>query len=121
MATTPMIIITLALICYSIGVWAERFAGRLKLWHLIFFWFGLIFDTWGTSMMIEISGGLRADLHGITGVIAIILMAIHAGWATIVLVKKDEVWIKKFHRFSVLVWFIWLIPYLSPMFFGQPI
>jgi hypothetical protein len=30
--------------------------------------------------------------------------------------KKDEAAIKNFHKFSVFVWAVWLIPYLSPMF-----
>ena len=42
-------IMGLALIFYSIGVWSERFAGRLKPWHLIFFVLGLVCDTWGTG------------------------------------------------------------------------
>ena len=67
-------------------------------------------------MMLEYVGGLSADVHGISGVIAIVLMFVHAVWALVVLVKKDEVWITKFHRFSVFVWVVWLIPYLSPMF-----
>ncbi len=43
-----LIYFTLALLFYSIGVWAERIKKRLKKWHLIFFWLGLIFDTLGT-------------------------------------------------------------------------
>jgi len=113
-----MIIITFALVFYSIGVWSERLAGLLKPWHLAFFWLGFICDTWGTGLMLDFAGGLTADIHGITGVIAILLMLIHAIWATIVLIRKDERWIKSFHKFSVVVWFIWLIPYLSPMFFA---
>jgi uncharacterized repeat protein (TIGR03987 family) len=58
------------------------------------------------------------DLHGITGMIAILLMFIHAVWAFVVLVKKDEKAINNFHKFSVAVWVIWLIPYFSPMFFS---
>jgi len=115
-AALPTIIITGALIFYSIGVWSERFQGRLKAWHLVFFWLGLVCDTVGTGMMMEMAGGLTADVHGITGVIAIVLMFIHAIWATIVLVRKDENMIKNFHKFSVVVWLIWLIPYFSPMF-----
>ena len=111
-------IITLALVFYSIAVWSERFAKRLKPWHLVFFWLGIICDTWGTGMMFERAGGMTFDVHGVTGLLAIILMFIHAVWATIVLVRKDEKWIKSFHRFSVAVWVIWLIPYLSPMFFA---
>jgi len=105
------ILITLALIFYSIGVWSERFAGRLKGWHLIFFWGGLLFDTIGTGMMMEMAGGLGFDIHSVTGVTAILLMIIHAVWATVVLARKDERAIVNFHKFSVVVWAIWLIPY----------
>jgi len=118
MADISTIIITLALVFYSIGVWSERFAGWLKAWHLAFFWLGLVCDTWGTGLMMEMAGGLTADLHGLTGLVAIVLMAIHAVWATLVLVRKDERWITRFHRFSVIVWAIWLVPYFSPMIFG---
>jgi uncharacterized repeat protein (TIGR03987 family) len=114
-SNAPMIIISLALIFYSIGVWSERIQGKLKTWHLFFFWAGLVCDTWGTSLMIEMAGGLTTDIHGITGVIAILLMLIHAFWATLVLIKKDEKAINNFHKFSLFVWFIWLIPYLSPI------
>ena len=111
-----MILITLALVFYSIGVWSERIAGRLKWWHLIFFWTGLIFDTIGTAIMMEMAGGIGFDIHSLTGVLAILLMIIHAIWATIVLVREDERMIANFHKFSVVVWLIWLIPYLSGFF-----
>ena len=55
------------------------------------------------------------DIHGLTGMLAIVLMLIHAVWATVVLLKRDENLITGFHKFSVSVWVIWLIPYLSPM------
>jgi uncharacterized repeat protein (TIGR03987 family) len=118
-ATIPFIIITLALVFYSIGVWSERIAGQLKPWHLAFFWLGLVFDTWGTGLMMDMAGGLTFDIHGVTGVIAILLMLVHAVWATVVLIRKDEKMINNFHKFSVVVWFIWLIPYFSPMLFGM--
>ena len=118
--TAPMIIISLALVFYTIGVWSERIQGRLKPWHLVFFYLGLVCDTWGTGLMIEMAGGLTTDIHGVTGVLAILLMMIHAIWATAVLVKKDEKAITNFHRFSLVVWFIWLIPYLSPMLLSMP-
>jgi CubicO group peptidase (beta-lactamase class C family) len=51
-----------------------------------------------------------------TGVLAILLMVIHAVWATVVLVRKDEKAITTFHRFSVFVWAIWLVPYFSGFF-----
>jgi uncharacterized repeat protein (TIGR03987 family) len=117
-ARTPMIIISFALVFYSIGVWSERIQGKLKIWHLVFFWLGLVCDTWGTGLMIEMAGGLTFDIHGVTGVIAILLMLIHAIWATLVLIKRDENAINNFHKFSLIVWFIWLIPYFSPIIFN---
>ena len=113
------ILISLALVLYSIGVWSERLAGRLKARHLIFFWTGLVFDTAGTGIMLEMVGRLGADIHTVTGILAIVLMLIHAVWATVVLVRKNEAAILRFHHFSVIVWVIWLIPYLSGFFAGM--
>lgn len=114
-----VIVINLALLFYTAGVWSERFAGRLKFWHLAFFWLGIVFDTWGTGLMFEMAGGMTFDIHGLSGLAAILLMLLHAIWATVVLWRKDEAWIVRFHRFSVAVWLIWLIPYFSPVFFGM--
>jgi hypothetical protein len=32
---------------------------------------------------------------------------------------RDEKAIQNFHKFSVVVWAIWLVPYFSPMLFGM--
>jgi len=119
MDQSASIIMAAALVFYSIGVWSERISGQLKPWHLVFFVLGLICDTWGTGVMIEMVGGMTFDVHGISGVIAIVLMLIHAIWAYVVLRRNDEHAIMNFHKFSVAVWVIWLIPYFSPMFFAM--
>ena len=56
---------------------------------------------------------------GITGMIAIVLMMIHAVWATVVLVRKDEKSMQTFHRFSIAVWIIWLVPFVLGMMMGM--
>ena len=56
------------------------------------------------------------DLHGLTGWVALLLMIFHATWASVVLVRKDEKAIANFHKFSIVVWVIWLIPYGSGCF-----
>jgi uncharacterized repeat protein (TIGR03987 family) len=113
-----IIFITLALAFYTIGVWSEKIQGTLKLWHLGLFLLGLVCDTTGTLLMesiasnsVQVTSG--ANLHGITGVIAIALMLVHAIWAAIVLLKKNEDMMSKFHKFSIVVWIIWLIPFIS--------
>jgi uncharacterized repeat protein (TIGR03987 family) len=111
-----IVLITLALVFYSIGVWSERLAGRLKGRHLVFFWAGFVCDTTGTGIMFEISAANPLSVHGITGLVAILLMLVHAIWATVVLLRKDERAILDFHKFSILVWAIWLIPYFNGFF-----
>lgn len=80
-------------------------------------------DTTGTILMGQIaeqpmfSGKL--SLHGVTGMLAIILMIVHAIWATIVLVKNNEDSAKNFHRLSIVVWAIWLVPYILGMMIGM--
>jgi uncharacterized repeat protein (TIGR03987 family) len=115
-----IVAITLALVFYTIGVWAEKKQGVLKLWHLIVFWLGFVFDTTGTTIMSSlVQGGFKFNFHGVTGVLAIVLMLFHAAWATVVLVRNQESMKKNFHKFSIVVWCIWLIPYLSGMLFGM--
>ena len=117
----PYAIVTIisALVFYTIGVWSEKFAGRLKPWHLLLFWIGFVFDTTGTTLMGTIAGRFDFDIHGITGMTAILLMIIHAIWATVVLARKNEKAITNFHKFSIIVWIIWLIPYFNGFFAGM--
>lgn len=86
-----IIFINLALLFYTVGVWSEKFQKKLKDWHLVIFWIGLVFDTLGTSFMTGISGhGFIFDFHGITGILAIALMLIHVIWATWVMISKNK-------------------------------
>jgi uncharacterized repeat protein (TIGR03987 family) len=112
--------ISFALLFYTVGVWSEKIQGSLKKWHLVMFWVGFAFDTTGTTLMGKLAGDmLTINFHSVTGLAAILLMAVHAVWATAVLVKGGEKQKRSFHRFSILVWFIWLVPYISGMIFGM--
>jgi uncharacterized repeat protein (TIGR03987 family) len=116
MSLLPMAIIamTVALILYTIGVWSEHLAKNLKPWHLFFFWGGLLFDASGTLMMHLLAGGqFVITVHSMTGAIALLLMALHAFWATIVMYRKNEKAMRSFHRLSLVVWVLWLIPYMT--------
>ena len=68
--------------------------------------------------MMDMAGGLAFNFHGLTGLLAILLMLLHAIWASLVLLRRRQRAILNFHKFSLLVWIIWLVPYLSPMLFG---
>lgn len=115
-----VVFISAALIFYTIGVWGEKFSKALKLWHLIMFWIGFACDTTGTTLMGKLAHDVfAASFHSITGALAILLMAAHAIWATAVLIRNRENEKKSFHKFSIAVWVIWLIPYFSGMIYGM--
>jgi len=113
--------ITLALVFYSIGIWAERISLYLKGWHVFAFWLGFAFDVTGTLGMQKISEGPFdfTNMHTLTGQIALWLMLAHASWATWVVLRGSEGQRKSFHRYSIFVWLVWLIPYLGGMYIGM--
>lgn len=55
------------------------------------------------------------DLHTFTGQLALWLMLAHAIWATLVIRKSLESMKKRFHKFSIFVWLVWLFPYFGGM------
>lgn len=117
-----IITITLALVFYTIGVFGERKSKALKLSHVVVFWLGLICDTTGTLIMGSIaknSTQMVSPIHGITGFIAIVLMLFHALWATWVIYKGDESKKESFHKLSIIVWLVWLVPYIIGMIIGM--
>lgn len=118
---TAITSITLALVFYTIGTWAERYQKVLKIWHILFFFFGLIADSLGTAVMSGIAGESSGDdvLHAMTGLLAIILMAVHTIWAIFTYWRGSLKAKQNFSKFSVLVWAFWLIPYVLGIFLGM--
>ena len=103
---------------YSIGVWSERFAGFLRPWHTVMFWIGFLCDTSGTEAMPVAMWKLSSNRPTICRIAALLLMFAHAAWATIVLARRDERSIRTFHRISVVVWAIWLVPFVTGLYLG---
>lgn len=125
-----IVFITAALIFYTTGVWMERLQKTLKWSHVVLFGLGLVCDATGTWFMSQIMkaesfsfGEGAATFLGnamiVTGYIAIILMAIHLAWAIWVMLKGTEKAKATFHRFSIVVWAIWLVPYFTGMAGGM--
>lgn len=122
MLAAAIVIITFALIFYSVGIWGERIQRTLKPWHAVMFGLGLACDTTGTLLMNQIANARRAAgepaavgdvVMAVSGTIAILLMAVHLVWAIVVLARGRESEKAVFHRFSLAVWVIWLVPYIA--------
>lgn len=118
---SAIVVISSALVFYTIGVWGERLQHGLRGWHVAFFLLGITADLTGTTLMEHIARltGAHDRLHAITGVIAVVLMLIHAVWAVYTYYRGSETARRHFSRFSVLVWCVWLIPYFIGVYIGM--
>lgn len=116
-----VVIITMALILYTVGVWSERLQKGLLGWHVVFFLAGLCADFVGTSLMAELVRLTGKDdrLHEVTGIIAVALMFIHVMWALWTFRRGSAKAKRNFNKFSIVVWFIWLIPYGIGVYLGM--
>lgn len=108
----------LALALYSVGVWAAFATKRLKPWHLVFFWGGFLADSTGTELMRRLAGGFHWAPHTVSGAAALVLMLLHAAGASVVLVRGNDTTLRAFHRVSITVWSLWLIPFFSGLWLG---
>lgn len=87
-----IVLITLALVFYTIGVWSERIQGELKWWQVGAFALGFAADTSGTLLMSAIArsdgpSGLEgspilAQVMAVSGVVDLVLMDLRFGRAT---------------------------------------
>lgn len=116
---TAVLLMFLAFAFYSVGVWSAVLSRHLDAWHALLFWLGFSADTAGTELMRQMAGGFRWGFHTATGGLALLLMLTHAVWATTVLARRDEARLRTFHRTSVMVWVIWLIPFVTGLIAGS--
>lgn len=120
---TAVSCIMCALIFYTVGVWMEHIRKKLQGKHVVLFIVGLIFDSTGTFLMSTLTGsadsGTLVSLHTVTGYIAILLMFVHAVWAVVTLVSQNEKRKTTFHKFSIFVWGVWLVPFVIGMIMGM--
>ncbi len=118
-----IVLITLALVFYTIGVWSERIQGELKWWQVGAFALGFAADTSGTLLMSAIARSdapsgldgspILAQLMAVSGAVALVLMGLHLAWAVVVMIRNKPAEKASFHKFSLVVWAIWLVPYFT--------
>jgi uncharacterized repeat protein (TIGR03987 family) len=85
----------------------------LKPWHGWIFLAGVSVDMLATWLPYVSLGGLVISAPSIFGFVSLGLMALHLIWALQTLKGGNEQALTRFHRFSLLVWTIWMLSYLS--------
>jgi hypothetical protein len=69
------------------------------------FWTGFVFDVTGTTLMSAwwVAGSSTSTVLGVV----IVVMFVHCVWATVASLKQEHV-LRRFHRFSLAVWALWM-------------
>ena len=105
----------IALILYSVSIWADQFAGRLRGWMIISFGLGLSADAAGTVLLCSAAASRwHWNFHTVTGLASLAIMALHFAWALVAL--SDHRTAAMFHRWSVAAWALWLCSFFSGAF-----
>ena len=108
-----VLLFTIAMVLYTISVWGGRLQRHLKPWHLTLFAAGVTTDVIATWLTIEFVGSIVFTPHAIFGFISLFLMVLHLIWAIIVYAGDNRAGQKHFHRFSLMVWTVWMISYVT--------
>jgi len=119
MLIAAIIFLTIAWICYSIGIIVESSSGILKPWHVKLFWLGLLFELTGATLMFILGKGEVYPIHMIVGAIALALIIFHNILASIIIKAGNTMFLKCFPKFSLTVYLIWLIAFITGMIIGM--
>ena len=99
---------------YTSSVFGERKRGLTRLIVLLFI-SGFAMDCVGTGIMFCIGGEKSANaiIHTIVGLPALIIMGVHALWATAVFFWGRETARQLFRKWSLKAYCLWLLAFIS--------
>ncbi|HAN79087.1 MAG TPA: hypothetical protein DCQ31_15630 [Bacteroidales bacterium] len=109
------IVVVLALIAYSVGVYIEQTKRRINRYVVFFMSLGIFFDVTATVLMIAGSTNSPFTFHGFLGYSALILMIIEV--VLIISFKinnsSDTLVPKKLHKYSLLAYCYWFFVFVT--------
>lgn len=108
-----IILMSLALIIYTISILNEFTRKTLLPWHTFMFCIGFCFDVASTIIMYKLGGSMiNVGAHSILGGIALLLMLINAIGSIVLLNKKHTNLLIHFYKFSFFAWIFWVPSYI---------
>lgn len=103
----------IALILYSTAIFAHKYRGTLRTWMMAVFGAGLTADVAGTILLCVLpSHGWKWTFHSVSGLLALVIMALHFAWALVAVTRKGKSE-ERFHRWSLRAWLLWLAAFIS--------
>ena len=113
MLVFSVILMSLALIIYTVSILNEFWRKKLLPWHAFMFCTGFCFDVASTIIMYKLGGSrFSIGVHSILGGIALSLMLTNAIGSIILLNKSHKNLLIQFYKFSFFAWIIWVPSYI---------
>lgn len=102
-----------ALILYTAAIAWHKVKVKLSNKILFIFGTGLLCDILGTVFLCILhSEGWEWTFHSISGLAALIIMALHFAWALLAVSIKNK-FEEPFNKYSVYAWLLWLSAFIS--------
>jgi len=114
----PVVLITLALVLYSIAAWRNWRLKVLTIAQLMLLWLAVVADALATRMMGSFTEETDWSLHVIAGYTALALMAVLAVLGTWSIRARRAAVLDNFHRYLLPVWVIWIVSYVAGVWIG---
>lgn len=109
----------LSLVFYTLGVIGERKSKSINKVNIILFWLGFICISIGIYFIsgivqssIESTDIATSMLQSLVSMISVFIMLFHCVWGSWALIRNNESQQKIFHKYSLIIWIVWLVPYL---------
>ena len=115
----PVVLITLALVLYTVAAWHNWRLKALATMHLVLMWIAVVADASATRMMGGYTEGTDWSLHVISGYAALGMMATLTVFGTWAKSTNRAAVLNSFHRFLVPVWVVWVASYAAGVWLGM--
>ena len=121
MLTNAIIVSVISAAAYTLAVRILSKSRKLKPLHLLLLWLAFCGNAAGAGMLrmaIGEGSGFMYSLRSICIIISIVVLFVHAVWATALISLPEEKSMRIFLRDSKLVWKIWLFFFLAGIVLG---
>lgn len=121
MLTNAIIISVLSAAAYTLGVWTLSKNKKLKALQLLLFWLAFCGNAAGAGLLrlaVGEGSGFLFRLRSVCIIISVVILFVHAVWATALMSIPEDKSMRIFLRDSKLVWKIWLIFFLPGVILG---
>jgi uncharacterized repeat protein (TIGR03987 family) len=110
MLTKAIISVSLALVLFTVNMFFQIKSKEVKVSNLIHIGVGLVANVIGVNYMSQLSTSSYLTLHGMVGIVGILVMVVYFLGSAFMVIKKTVA--AKFHVKTIIAYVVWLVPFV---------